>query len=518
MPRWRFDKAKARRAIDFISRLRQHIGSWAGRPLKLLPWQRKIISDVFGWVDESGKRRYRTVWVEVPRKNGKTTLAAAIALYLLYADEEDGAEIYSAAADREQAAIVFEAARAMVEQAPHLADYSHIYRREILFPRRRNRWKVLSSDASTKHGLNVHGAVIDEVHAHHSRELWDVLVTGTGARRQPLVVAITTAGVAEDGHIAWEMHQYATGVLRGAIKDERFYAAVYSYEGDDWNKPRAWRKANPSYGHTVTREYLEAAAKAASRSPAAVDVFRQLHLNVWRRQHYATWLSLDDWDACKSEIDWSSYRGRECYAGLDLSAVRDLTALCLLFPEPWGGYTARWRYWCPSETIYERSRRDRVPYDQWAARGWLCPTAGNCVDYDRVRHDILEFARQYRIVEVAIDRYFQGLQLAGQLMDDGLDVVSFGQGYLSMSGPAKEFERLVLGRLLRHEGDPVTRWAAQHCVAESDPAGNIKPSKRRSREKIDGIVACVMALGRAMIRDPGGGGQSVYEERGILAV
>ncbi len=518
MARWHFDKSKAKRALQFISRLRQHIGPWAGQPLKLLPWQRRIISDVFGWVDEHGLRRYRTVWIEVPRKNGKTTLAAAIALYLLYADDEDGAEIYSAAADREQAAIVFEAARAMVEQAPALADHSMIYRREIHFPRRRNRWKVLSSDASTKHGLNVHGAVIDEVHAHQGRELWDVLTTGTGARRQPLVVAITTAGVAEDGNVAWEMHRYAEGVASGAIRDERFYPVLYKYDGEDWDKPRAWRKANPSYGHTVTREYLEAAARAARRSPAATEAFRQLHLNVWRSQHYATWLNLSDWDACRRDIDWSEYRGRECYAGLDLSAVRDLTALCLLFPEECGGYTARWIYWCPAETVYQRAKTDRVPYDQWAAEGWLRLTPGNCVDYDRVRADVLEFAREYRIVELALDRYFQGLQLAGQLVDDGLDVVSFGQGFLSMSGPSKELERLILGGHIRHEGDPVTRWAVQHCVAESDPAGNIKPSKRRSREKIDGIVACVMALGRAMLRDRGGGGSSVYEDRGLLVI
>lgn len=511
-----FDEAAADRAVHFFERfLKHHKGKWAGAPFQLLDWQRdRVIRPLFGWKRRDGRRRFRTAYIEVPRKNGKSTLAAGIALYLLFADGEFGAEIYSAAADRDQAAIVFDTAKTMVEMSPALRKRCEIYKRSIVVPKTRSVYRVLSAEAYTKHGINAHGIIFDELHAQPTRDLWDTLTTSTGAREQPLVVAITTAGYDRQS-ICWEQHEYARQVLEGVIDDPSFLAVVYAAdEGDDWRDPKVWAKANPSLGVTVKLEYLRREAERAAQVPAYQNAFRRLHLNQWTQQE-TRWLDLAAWDACDGPVDPKALEGRECYAGLDLASVADVAALVLVFP-PQGDelYQVLPFFWIPEENMMERSRRDRVPYDAWVRDGLIRATEGNVIDYRQIIADIEALGERFHIREIAFDRW-GAFQVQQQLEGAGFTMVAFGQGFKSMSPPTKELLKLVLARKLAHGGHPVLRWMADNMVVDQDPAGNVKPNKAKSREKIDGMVALIMALDRAIRHQQPG---SVYERRGILVV
>lgn len=507
-----FDERAARMAEAFFGLLRHVKGEWAGQKFTLLPWERQIVRDIFGWKREDGTRRYRTVYIEVPRKNGKSSLIAGIALYLLYADGEPGAEIYSAAADRDQAAIVFGAAKQMVEASPPLMKLSNIYKRSIVVPSTRSFYRVLSADAPTKHGLNAHGVIFDELHAQPNRDLWDVLTTATGARRQPLVVAITTAGYDRQS-ICWEQHEYARQVRDGIIEDDTFYPVIYAAdEDDDWLDPAVWEKANPSLGHTIKRDYLEGEARRARLVPAYQNTFRRLHLNQWTQQE-SRWLPMTDWDECPT-FDPALLEGGLCYGGLDLASNSDLAAFVLCFPsEPGEPERYAWLpfFWIPEENMIERARKDRVPYDAWVRQGLITATPGNVIDYQRIVADIEALGERYNIREIAFDRW-GAFQVSQQLEGAGFTMVGFGQGFVSMSPPTKELLRLVLDHKLVHFGHPVMRWMADNLVVSQDAAGNVKPNKAKSREKIDGIVAGVMALDRAMRHTDT---TSVYESRGI---
>ena len=459
---------------------------------------------MFGWKRVDGTRRYRVVYVEVPRKNGKSTLAAGIALYLTFADRENGAQVFSAAADREQAAIVFDLAKHMVERNPQLVGRAEIFRRSMVVPFSASAYRVLSADAHTKHGVNAHGIVFDELHAQPNRNLVDVLKTSTGARRQPVEFYITTAGF--DRHsICYEMHEYALKVRDGLIPDDAFLPVIYAASiEDDWTKKATWKKANPGYGVTIKPEYLAAECKRAQEIPGYENTFKRLHLNIWTEQS-SRWLPMVRWNECESTHTRASMLGQECFAGLDLSSTSDLTAFVLDFPRltlnASGSGVAEhvwlaW-FWMPEENIAERVRRDRVPYDIWVREGWITPTPGNVIDYDRVRADINALLEQYVIKEIAIDRW-NATQLSTQLSGDGFIVVPFGQGYASMSAPSRELEKLVIGGQLDHGHNPVLTWMASNVAVEQDAAGNLKPSKAKSGEKIDGIVAGVMGLARAM--------------------
>jgi phage terminase large subunit-like protein len=328
-----FDERAAQGAVRFFERLLVHVkGEWAGRSFKLQGWQREeIIRPLFGWKRQDGTRRYRTAYIEIPRKNGKSSLAAGIALYLFFADDEYGAEVYSAAADRDQAGIVFGLASDMVATSPELAKRCQVYKRAIVNPGTMSTYRVLSADAPTKHGLNAHGVVIDELHAQPNRELVDVLVTSTGARRQPMVVAITTAGFDRES-VCWEYHEYARQVLSGIIEDESFFAYIRAAEeDDDWTDPAVWQKANPGLGVTVKLDYLETEARRAEQVPAYQNTFRRLHLNQWTQQE-SRWMDMTAWDACGEPIDAKLLEGQVCYGGLDLASSSDLASLGLIFP------------------------------------------------------------------------------------------------------------------------------------------------------------------------------------------
>jgi phage terminase large subunit-like protein len=512
-----FDETAADRAVQFIERFLVHTkGKWAGKPFKLEPWQRdEIIRPLFGWKRTAdGTRKYREAYIELPRKNGKSTLSSGIALLLTFADGEPGAEVYSAAGDRKQAAIVFNQAALMVRKSPALRKRAVVYKNSIVIEATASVYEVLSADAHTKHGLNVHAAVIDELHVQPNRELVDVLTTATGSRTQPLVVYITTAGYDRES-ICWEKHEYARQVLTGVIDDPTFFAFIAAAdEADDWTDPATWEKANPGYGVTISKEYLEKECKKAQQVPAYQNTFRRLHLNQWTQQD-TRWLDLSAWDACGFPLPDLS--GRECYAGLDLSSSIDIAAFLMVFPpEEDGLYYLLPRFWIPEEGLVERGRRDRVPYDGWVRDGFIKATEGNVQDYGAIQADIETLGETYNIREIAFDRW-GAFQISQKLEGAGFTMVPFGQGFASMSAPMKDFLKIILEKKLAHGGNPVLRWMADNVVAKQDPAGNIKPDKSKSRNKIDGIVAAIMGLDR-VIRHENDNKQSVYASRGLRSL
>jgi phage terminase large subunit-like protein len=515
-PDYYFDEQAADLAVRFFERLLVHVkGEWAGEAFTLMPWQRDdIIRPLFGWKRADGTRKYRTAYIEIPRKNGKSTLASGIALYLLYMDDEPSAEVYSAAADRDQAAIVHDLARQMVEASPHLLSRSEVYKRSIVVSATSSVYKVLSADAPHKHGLNAHGVIVDELHVQPNRELVDVLTTSTGSRRQPMVVFITTAGFDRES-ICWEIHEFARQVLEGIINDPTFFAYIRAAnETDDWLDEEVWKKANPGLGVTIKLDYLRTEAERAKQTPAYQNTFLRLHLNRWTQQK-TRWLPMDLWDSCRRELDIEALAGRECYGGLDLASTVDIAALLLDFPPLEEGKPHIWlpHFWIPKANMIDRARRDRVPYDVWVRQGWITATEGNAIDYAFIRHDIEKLKDQYDIREIAFDR-FGAVQISQELEEVGFTMVAFGQGFVSMSPPMVELLRLLLDGRILHGGNPVLRWMADNLDVSMDPAGNVKPDKKKSREKIDGMVAGVMALDRAVRHGQGEPG-SVYEERGL---
>lgn len=492
-----FDQRAATVAELFFDRMLVHIeGPMAGEPFLLAEWQRTIVRDLFGWKRWDGSRKYRRLYLEVPRGNGKSTFAAGLALVLLMVDGEQSAKVYSAAADKAQAAIVFETAEKMVQSSPHLARRITAYRnRTMSYNETGSKYIVLSSDAYTKHGLNPHGVIFDELHAQPSRELYDVLTTAMGKRRQPMMIMITTAGY-DRNSICWEEHEYAQRVIDGTVDDPTYMARIYAAgPDDDWTAPATWAKANPNFGVSVQEEFLQRECQKAIQSPAYQNTFRRLYLNQWTQQE-SRWLDMRAWDKCSQPLPDLS--NRPCYGGLDLASTTDIAAFVLAFP-PVAAGEPTWllpTMWIPQDNMIERARRDRVPYDAWVRDELIEATPGNVIDYDVILRRIVELRERYDIREVAFDRW-GAARISTQLIDAGLTMVQMGQGYASMSAPTKEMLRLVLAGELGHGGHPVLRWMADNVTVEQDAAGNVKPSKARSREKIDGIVAGVMALDRA---------------------
>lgn len=508
------DDAAAQLAVDFFAECLVHVkGAFAGTPLVLDPWQEeRIIRPVFGVKRRSdGTRRYRTVYLEVPRKNTKSTLGAGLALYLTTADGEPGAEVYSCAADREQARVVFDVARDMRLQSAELRKRTKAYKNSIVYHAMSSSYKVISADAETKHGFNLHACIFDELHAQPNRKLYDVMTTSMGARRQPLMIFLTTAGF--DRHsICWEVHDYAVKVRDGIIDDPSFLPVIFAADDTDpWDDPATWTKANPGIGKSVNLEYLEQQAAKARESLAYQNTFRRLHLNQWTAQAERA-IDMDRWDACASPVALEQLRGRRCYAGLDLASTADIAALVLVFPDDEHGHLVVPRFWVPEENARKRALRDRVPYPEWIQRGVLKATPGNVIDFDVIRADINALGEQVEIAELAIDRW-NATQLATQLEGDGFTVMLFGQGFASMAGPTKELLRLIAAGELAHGGHPVLRWMASNVAVKQDAAGNLKPDREKSGEKIDGIVALVMALGRALVQPSA---TSVYETRGVV--
>jgi phage terminase large subunit-like protein len=497
-----FDREAADVACDFFPVFCVHLeGELAGQPFDLEQWQRDdIIRPAFGWKRLDGSRRYRILYIEIPRKNGKTTLAAGIALLLTFADKEAGAQVYSAASDKDQAAIVFDAAVAMRNANHELRRRSLAYKKALVVPTWGASFKPLSTVAKSKHGFNVHGFVFDEFHVQPDRELYDVLHTGTGARAQPLEVIITTAG-SNKHSICWELHDHAIKVQQGALEDDAFLGVIYAADGekDDWKDPATWRKANPNLGVSVKLDYIERECLKAQQITAYENTFKRLHLNIWTEQ-VSRWIPLETWDACGEVVAAADLEGMECTGGLDLSSVSDLSALLLDFKREDGAHIWLPFFWMPKENIDRRVKRDRVPYDVWVKQGLIKATEGNVVDYRVIRADMNDLAEHFVMREVAFDRW-NAQSLVTDLQEDGFTMVAFGQGFASMSAPTKELEKLILGHLLVHSKHPVLRWMLSNVAVQQDPAGNNKPDKESSGEKIDGIVAGIMALARNMVID-----------------
>jgi len=512
-----FDENKAQRAIKFIENLKHTKGRWHGENFTLLPWQEEIVSTLFGTVKENGFRQYNTCYCEIPKKNGKSELAAAIALYLTCGDGEWAAEVYGCASDRQQASIVFDVAVDMVDQCPALKKRIKpiMSVKRLVYMPTNSYYQVLSAEAYTKHGLNVHGVIFDELHSQPNRELFDVMTKGSGdARTQPLYFLITTAGT-DRNSICFEQHMKAEDILAGRKNDPTFYPVIYGLPDDaDWSDEKNWYIANPSLGHTIAIEKVRNAFQSAKENPAEENIFRQLRLDQWVKQS-TRWMPMDKWDECAFPVDPNELIGRECYGGLDLSSTSDLTAFVLVFPPR----TEDEKYiilpycWIPEDNMRLRIRRDHVPYDAWELTGHLQTTEGNVIHYGFIEKFIEKLGEKYHILEIAFDRW-GATQMVQDLEGMGFTVVPFGQGYKDMSPPTKEMMKLTLEKRLAHGGHPVLRWCMDNVFVRQDPAGNIKMDKEKSTEKIDVAVATVMALDRAIRNEKSYG--SVYDDRGIL--
>lgn len=518
LPTSHYDKAKADRAVTFIENLCHTKGKWAGKRFWLLPWQEQLIRDIFGIVKPDANRQFRTAFVEICKKVGKSELAAAIALYLLYADNEPSAEVYGAAADRQQASIVFDVARQMVEKSPALMKRSKLMSatKRIVNYGNAGFYQVLSAEVGSKHGFSISGLVFDEIHTQPNRQLYDVLTKySSDARQNPLHFIITTAG--NDRHsIAFELHTKAIDILEGRRVDPTFYPVVYGLKDDeDWEDEANWYKVNPSLGYTVDIERLRDAYREAKQNPADEITFKWLRMNMWVSSTIS-WIPDAIFMKGNEPIDMRLLEGRDCYAGLDLSSTGDITALVLIFPPRNSDekYILVPYFWVPEETIPQRVKANSVPYDVWEKQGHLLATEGNVIHYDFIEKFICDLGKKYHILEIAVDRW-NATQMIQNLEGAGFTMVPFGQGFASMSTPTKEFYRLLMEGQIIHGGHPVLRWMAGNVVIETDAAENIKVTKAKSKEKIDGIVASIMALDRC-IRNQGETQGSVYDERGLL--
>lgn len=538
----RYDKAAADFAVAFIESLCHTKGTWAGKPFELIDWQEQIIRDLFGTLKPNGYRQFNTAYIEIPKKQGKSELAAAVALLLTCGDGEERAEVYGCAADRQQAAIVFDVAADMVRMCPALSKRVKILasQKRLIYTPTNSFYQVLSAEAYSKHGFNIHGVVFDELHTQPNRKLFDVMTKGSGdARMQPLYFLITTAGT--DTHsICYETHQKAKDIIEGRKIDPTFYPVIYGAdESDDWTNPKVWKKANPSLDITVGIDKVKAACESAKQNPGEENAFRQLRLNQWVKQA-VRWMPMEKWDKCAFSVDEDELEGRVCYGGLDLSSTTDITAFVLVFPPSLGGASSVPRlgdgfatsccppldeddkyiilpyFWIPEDNLTLRVNRDHVPYDVWERQGFLQTTEGNVVHYGFIEKFIERLGERFNIREIAFDRW-GAVQMVQNLEGMGFTVVPFGQGFKDMSPPTKELMKLVLEQKIAHGGHPVLRWNMDNIYIRTDPAGNIKADKEKSTEKIDGAVATIMALDRA-IRCGNDGGASVYDDRGLLFV
>lgn len=515
-----YDKDAADYAVMFIESLCHTKGTWAGKPFELIDWQEQIIRDLFGVLKPNGYRQFNTAYVEIPKKQGKSELAAAVALLLLCGDGEERAEVYGCAADRNQAKIVFDVAVDMVRFCPALSKRVKILesQKKITYLPTNSSYQVLSADVANKHGFNTHGVIFDELHTQPNRKLFDVMLQGSGdARMQPLYFLITTAGN-DTNSICYEVHQKAIDIAEGRKVDPTFYSVIYgAAEDEDWTDPKVWKKANPSLGITVGIDKVKAACESAQQNPGEENAFRQLRLNQWVKQS-VRWMPMDKWNACAFPVSEDDLEGRICYGGLDLSSTTDITAFVLVFPplDEEDKYYILPYFWIPEETLDLRVRRDHVPYDLWERQGTLMTTEGNVVHYGYIEKFIEQLGERFNIREIAFDRW-GAVQMVQNLEGMGFTVVPFGQGFKDMSPPTKELMKLVLEEKIAHGGHPVLRWMMDNIYIRTDPAGNIKADKEKSTEKIDGAIATIMGLDRA-IRCGNDTGASVYDSRGLLFI
>ena len=506
-----YDAQAAARPIEFARYCRHLKGPLAGQRVELEPWQIFMICTIYGYLRRDGLRVIRSVYIEVPRKNGKSTLCSLLALYHLFVDKEQSAEVYAAAVTRDQARIVFDDAAAMVRASADLQKHLGVHKSTIFHLKSNSKFVPLSSDANSLEGKNPSYSVVDELHVHKTPEVWDVLNVASGAREQPIIFGITTAGTNVEG-IAYQLRSYAIKLLDSIKDDDTFFSLIYTIDKeDDWRDKTSWIKANPNYGVSVRPDDLERLFKQAEESPAAETNFRTKRLNEWRNATDA-WISSIDYDKCNQDLPpISHFKGRDCYIGLDLASVSDFACVSIMFAENGMVYNYVKSY-LPEDTIINKSGHMGESYRDWRHKGLLIATEGNVTDLRYIEEQVLEAAAMFNVREVAYDPYGANA-LSASLIDQGLPLVKVGQGIMSMSGPSKSFEKIVKSGQLVHGGDPVMKWMVSNCVVYTDPNDNIKVKKETQANKIDGVIATIMALGRLEIN--GGLEANAYETRGI---
>jgi len=487
--------AAATRAISLINNLTHTKGPFAGQSFDLRPWQVRILQQLFR-TDKRARRIYRQCLLMLPRKNGKTELAAALAIYFLLFDNEIGGEVYSAAADKDQAGLVFNVAAQMIRNDPDLLAQCEIIdsQKRIVHRKSGSFYRAISAEAYSKHGFNASAVIYDELHAAQSRELWDVLTTSQGARLQPLTLAISTAGY--DRHsILWELYQHARKVQDDPTLDPSFLPLLFEAAADDdWTDERVWRRVNPALDDFRSLDEMRIACARAKEIPAQENTFRRLYLNQWTEQA-ARWIPLAAWDSCQRALDFRSLERRRCFVGLDLSSTRDLTAVVAVIPLDEGGaFAVLPHFFVPRDTLAQRAQRDRVPYPDWARDGFLTATPGPVVDYEAVRRYLQQLATRFEVRDIAFDPW-NATDLVTRLTDqDGFTCVAMRQGMASLSAPTKAVEAAILSQTLQQDGHPVMRWNVGNVAVVGDDAGNLKPSKAASSDRIDGVVALIMAV------------------------
>jgi phage terminase large subunit-like protein len=506
-----FDESKANRAIRFFERVLRHTkGRFAGKDFLLLPWQHQVISDIFGTVDDDGNRVFQTGYIEVPKKNGKSELAAGIALFALVADNEPGAEVYSAAAAKDQASLVFKVAASMVEHSPVLSSKLQVIRSTKTIVKRGDPdsfYRAIAADGDLQDGINPHCVIADELHrwkVSKALDLWEILERGTIARSQPLVFAITTAGIPDESPLCWRYHEYTRRLNDSAsgFSDKHFYGRIWGAEdSDDWTDPAVWIKANPSHeanGGFLRSSALEKEYERAKNNPGEQPEFKRYHLNVWG-QRENRWMDMQAWDACNADL--RPLVDRTCYLGVDLSYTTDLTAVVAVFPSDDGTYDVLPWFFMPRERMRRAELRDKVPYALWERQGFLTATEGDVIDYAAVNKRIDDCREMFSVAEVDFDPW-NANQFIALLVDAGCLCVKVPQTYGHLSAPTKHFMDLVLSKKIRHAGHPVLRWNAECAAVKGDGKDNVmltKPDRVKSAKRIDGMSAAINALSRAMV-------------------
>ncbi|GAA4911315.1 terminase large subunit [Streptomonospora salina] len=514
-----FDPDRVDRVLQAFSVLRHTQGQWAGRPLKPDPWQvAYILAPVFGWVHwDSAAGSYvriiNSLYVDVPRKNGKSTLLGGIAIYLTAADGEPGAQVVAAATTTRQASFVFQPIKELAANAPALKGHVKPLKGKILHPKSGSYFEMVSSVADAQHGANLHGAVVDELHVHKSPDLVETIETGTGSRTQPLIAIITTADSGKRNTIYDRKRRRIEQLARGALNDPTTYGVVWAAgEKDDPFSEATWRKANPGYGISPTRAYLARAASEAQDSPADLAKFLRLHLGIRTKQEYK-YIDLAAWDRNSGLVDEQQLRGRAAYGGLDLAATNDLCALAWVFPDGDGGFDALWRIWSPEDNLANLDKRTAGMASVWARQGLLELTPGNVADYDYIRQTIDRDMDTFDVQSIGFDRW-GATPLTNDLIADGVNMIKVGQGYASQSPSLKEIQRLVLKGtaevpLLRNGGNPLVRWQVDNLAVEMNAAGDVKPDKANAADKIDAVSALSNAMFEAMAATPS---RSAYDD------
>jgi len=514
-----FCEDSAQHVLDFFDYLEHSKGEWEGEIIKLEPWQTFILINIFGFLNRSNDtRRFRNAHIEIPRKNGKTTLAAGIGLYMMVADGEGGPEIYAAACKRDQAKLCFGEASRMAKKSKNLRQLLTIHLNNMCILDSAAKFEPLSSDYNSLDGLNPHCNICDETHAWPDWKLWNVLRSALGSRSQPLTFEITTAGF-NVFSVAYQNREYLFKILEGYNKpggfnDDTMFGIVYTIDKeDDWTQESSWKKANPNYGISVKPDYIAQECKMAIEIPSQRPNFMTKHLNIWT-QSEERWIPIEAWDDSGEPFDEKELEGRACFAAADLSSKLDLTCYLLMFPPI--GDEKHWKFlcrsYCPEDGILERTKNDKVPYDVWAKDGYLTAIPGSVVDYKYLIRDIQEDAKKYKIKAIGYDPW-SASQFAIELEELGFKMIEIRQGIKSMSEASKEWEGMIFSKLISHNCHPVLRWCVQNVIVRKDVNANYMPDKAKSNGRIDLVVSSIMCVVVSILEIDT---ECVYETRGIL--